>query len=210
MKSNPCKICRRVGEKLFLKGDKCSSPKCPLLRKPFPPGQTPKKTRRGIISEYGKELREAQKLKKSYCLSEEQFKKIIKEALQKMGKEDVSKLLIKKLEKKLFNIVYKTGLSSSRRGAKQLVSHGHFLLNGKKVDIPTIEVKINDKIELKKKSKNSAYFKKVLPVVKKNTKIPSWISFDKTKFIIKVVSEPEIGDMEKQINIPLILSFYNR
>lgn len=210
MKNNVCKICRRVGDKLFLKGEKCSSPKCPLLRKPFPPGKTGKKQSIINLSEFGKEWRETQKLKKTYDLSEEQFRKIVKDSFKKIGKEDISKLLIKKLEKKLFNVLYRIGLSSSRRGAKQLISHGHFLLNGKKVDVPLIEVKIKDEIKLKEKSKNSNYFKKVINAIKKNSNIPSWLSFDAEKIIIKIVSEPEIEDVEKKVDIPSILSFYNR
>ena len=205
-----CKICRRVGDKLFLKGEKCSSPKCPFLRKPFPPGETPKKRKFGTVSEYGKELKEVQKLKKAYLISGEQFRKIIKEALLKMGKEDVSKLLIKKLEKKLFNVIYRAGLSTSRRGAKQLISHGHFLLNGKKVDIPSIEIKVNDEIKIKKKSKNSPYFKKILPSFKKENNPPSWLKINKEKSVIKVVSEPETEDIEKQVDVPSIFSFYGR
>jgi small subunit ribosomal protein S4 len=210
MKNNSCKICRRVGEKLFLKGEKCSSPKCPLLRKPFPPGKTPRKTTKKRLSEYGEELREAQKLKKTYSISEEQFKKIEKEVLKKLGKEDVSKLLIRRLEKKLFNVIYRAGLATSRRGAKQLVSHGHFILNKRRVDVPSIEVKVKDEIKIKDKSKNSAYFKKILPALKKNEKVPSWLSLDKNKIIIKVVSEPETEDIQKQIDVPLIISFYSK
>lgn len=205
-----CKICRRAGDKLFLKGEKCSSPKCPFLRKPFPPGETPKKRKVGAVSEYCKELKEVQKLKKAYLVSGEQFRKIIKESLLKMGKEDVSKLLIKKLEKKLFNVVYRAGFSTSRRGAKQLISHGHFLLNGKKVDIPSIEIKLNDEIKIKEKSKNSSYFKKILPSLKKENNPPSWLKINKEKSVIKVVSEPETEDIEKQVDVPSIFSFYGR
>lgn len=209
MENKSCKVCRRIGDKLFLKGEKCSSPKCPLLRKPFPPGQTPKKQSRRNLSEFGKEWRESQKLKKTYVLSEEQFRKIIKEVLGRMGKEDVSKLLIKRLEKKIFNVIYAVGFAPSRNGAKKLISHGHFLLNGKKVDIPSIEVKTKDEIKLKEKSKNSNYFKKVLPALKKSNDIPSWLSLDAEKAIIKVISEPEVEDIEKKVDIPSILSFHS-
>ena len=98
-----CKICRRLGEKLFLKGEKCLSPKCPLLRKPYPPGNPPKRRKSTTLSEYGKMLREKQKLKRMYLLKERHFSKIAKEVLKKKGKEDVSKLFIKRLEMKLFN-----------------------------------------------------------------------------------------------------------
>ncbi|HOK35398.1 MAG TPA: 30S ribosomal protein S4 [Candidatus Pacearchaeota archaeon] len=208
MAKNQCKICRRAGEKLFLKGDKCYSPKCPLLRKPAPPGMTPKK-RKGGLSEYGKELKEAQKLKKMYAISDRQFKKIIKEVLAKKGKEDVSMVLMKKIEKMLSNVVFKAQLAKSRASAKQLISHGHFLLNGRKVTVPSIEVKVGDEIRLKDRSKKNSYFQTVIPLIKKEN-IPSWLSFDKEKIVIKVVQEPNIDEIGIKINVPLILSFYSR
>ncbi len=209
MKTNTCKICRRIGEKLFLKGDKCSSPKCPLLRKPYPPGASPKKQKSTVLSEYGRELRETQKLKKMYFISEKQFKNLVKECLKKRGKEDVSQLLIKKLEKKLYNVVYRAGYARSRRGAKQLVSHGHFLLNKKKVTIPSIEVKVGDEIRIRESSQKKPYFVKTLPMIEKEKNIPSWISFDKDKTSLKIVSEPDVESLGIKADIPLIISFYS-
>lgn len=209
MKTNVCKICRRAGEKLFLKGEKCSSQKCPFLRKPFPPGQTPKKRKTGPFSEYGRELKETQKLKKIYAIGEKPFKKLIKEVLKKRAKQDVSTLLIRKLEKRLANVIFRAGFSKSQRGAQQLVSHSHFLLNDKKVNIPSIEVKIGDKIKLREKQKKSPYFSKILTSIKEQN-IPSWLSFDKKKTLIKVVSDPNIKEAGIKIDIPLIISFYSR
>lgn len=204
-KNAACKICRRLGEKLFLKGEKCLSPKCPFLRKPYPPGIHKKSIK---LTGYGEELKEVQKLKKMYYLKEKQFKKIVRNVLKKRGKEDLSLLLLKKLEVQLFNIIYRAGLASSRRGARQLVSHGHFLLNGKNVNIPSIEVKLNQEIKLKESSKNKNYFKNILPLIKEK-EVPSWISFDKEKNIIKVVNEASVTNINK-VNIPLIFSFYSR
>ncbi len=209
MENTKCKICRRVGEKLFLKGDKCESPNCPLLKKPFPPGASPQKKRRTGLSEYGKEMREAQKLKKVYGIQDRQFKKIVKNALAKRGQTDVSEYLIKELEMMIPNVIFKAQLARSRTEARKLVSQGHFLLNGKKIDIPSIKVKVGDKIELKEKSKKSPYFKNILTLIKKEN-IPSWIFLDKNKFLIKVEHEPSIDEMGIKINIPLILSFYSR
>ncbi len=208
MISKKCKSCRRANEKLFLKGDKCSSPKCALLRKPSPPGMAPKRRKSGF-SEYGKELREAQKIKKMYVLSDRQFRKIIREVLSKKNKEGASVVLMQKLEKRLSNVVFRAQLAKSRSAAKQLISHGHFLLNGKKVTIPSIEVRVGDEIRLKDSSKKNSYFQSILPFVKKEN-IPSWLSFDKEKFLIKVVQEPNIEELEAKINVPLILSFYSR
>jgi len=208
MLSNKCKICRRVGEKLFLKGDKCFSPKCPFLKKPSPPGIVSKK-RRERISEYGRELKEAQKFKKMYGIQEKEFKRIVQGVLKKRGREDVSDLLIRDTEKKLSNIIFRTGISKSRRGAKQLISHGHFLLNGKEVNIPSIKVKKGDEIRIKEKSQKNSYFKSNLPLIKEDN-IPSWFSFEKEKFSIKVVREPKIEEAGIKVDIPLILSFYSR
>jgi len=210
MESSKCKICRRVGEKLFLKGDKCLSQKCPFLRKPYPPGLPPKRTkrRRIKISEYGAQLREAQKLKKIYGIDERHFKKLIKEVLKKRGKEDVSELLLKRVEKSFSNIIFKVGFTKSRDSAKQLVSHAHFLLNNRQVNIPTQEVKVGDEIKLKEKSKTMNYFKNIISLIKPES-IPSWLSFNKDKGIIKVVREPKAEEIGVKINIPLVLAFYS-
>ena len=207
MQAKPkCKICRRVGEKLFLKGEKCFSQKCLFLRKPSPPGRPPKR-RYSKISEYAKELKEVQKVKKTYLMGEKQFRKLIREVLEKKKKENVSELLMKRLEKKLFNVVYSAGLTNSRNTAKQLVSHGHFLLNDKKINIPSIEVKIGDKIKLRKKSKENNYFKEKISSIKEKN-INSWLSFDKKKIEISIVSDPFLEEGMK-VDIPLIISFYS-
>lgn len=210
MKKLQCKTCRRIGEKLFLKGDKCASPKCPFLRKPYPPGKSPKKRTVSVLSEYGKELRESRKIRSIYCIEERPFKNLVKEAIKRMEKEDASKFLIKKLEKKIYNVIYRVGIAKSRSEAKQLVSHGHFLLNGRRVDIPSIEVKIGDEITPREGSKNKEYFKRLMLTLKKETNIPSWLSFDQKNFKIKVVSEPDTEEIARQVDVPLILSFYSR
>ena len=208
IKKAKCKICRRIGEKLFLKGDKCFSPKCPLLRKPYPPGDPQGKTQKKL-SEYGRQLRETQKLKKMYGLSDRHFKKIVREVLKKRGKEDVSDLLLRRIEKKIFNVIYRVGLAPSRDAARQLISHGHFCLNGKRVTVPSIEVKVGDEISLREGSKKLTYFKNTLPLVKTEN-IPSWLSFDKEKCVIKVIDEPKVDDLRAKIDVPLILARYSR
>jgi len=209
MQDAKCKICRRSGEKLFLKGDKCSSPKCALLRKPSPPGASPQKRRRIEVSEYGKEMKEAQKIKKMYGIQDRQLKKIVKDIIEKKGQKDASETLIKELEMMLSNIIFRSQLARSRAEARQLVSHGHFLLNGKKIDIPSAKTKVGDEIKLKEKSKKSSYFKNILTMVKTEN-IPNWLSFDKNNFLIKVVREPSIDEIGDKTNVPLILSFYSR
>ncbi len=204
-----CKICRRLGEKLFLKGEKCLSPKCPLLRKPYPPGNLPKRRKSITLSEYGKMLREKQKLKRMYLLKERHFSKIAKEVLEKKGKEDVSKLFIKRLEMKLFNVIFRIGFAKSRDQAKQLVSHGHFLLNGKRTNIPTIELKVGDEIHLRKSSQKNIYFQQILPTIKKE-EIPDWLSLNEKDWKIKVIKEPDPEKIALKVDVPLALSFYSK
>ncbi|MFH0987346.1 MAG: 30S ribosomal protein S4 [Patescibacteria group bacterium] len=206
--NDKCRICRRAGEKLFLKGEKCFSQKCSILRKPYAPGVPPKR-RKSRSSEYGIQLREAQKLKKTYGIDEKQFKRIVKGVLKKRGKEDVSRLLLKRIEKRISNVIFRVGLAKSRRNAQQLVSHAHFSLNGKKINISSQEVKLGDEIKLSEKSKKNNYFKKILPLVKKES-IPSWLSFDKEKGLIKVAQEPKVEEIGMKINIPLVLVFYSK
>lgn len=211
MTNNVCKICRRAGEKLFLKGEKCLSPKCPLVKKPYPPGQKKKRRRRGGgLSEYGKELLEKQKMKLWYGISEHQFKNYVKEVLKKRGGiKDASLELIKKLEKRLDNVIFRLGLASSRAQARQIVSHSHFLVNKKPVNIPSYQVKKGDVISLKKQKTGKAYYKTVVLTLKQ-TEPPSWLKLDKEKLIGKVVEEPTLEDSGLPMEIPSIFEFYSR
>jgi len=141
MKNAKCKICRRAGVKLFLKGDKCLSPKCPMIKKAYPPGLRKRKSR-SVFSEYAKELKEKQKLRNWYGLREKQFQKYVKEILAKRGKvENAGTLLIRTLESRLDNVVFQLGFAISRLQARQLISHRHFLVNDKVVNISSFLVK---------------------------------------------------------------------
>ena len=167
-----CKTCRRTGAKLFLKGDRCFSPKCAMVKKPYPPGEKAKKRTRSL-SEYGKELKEKQKLRNWYNLQEKQFRKYIDKALDAQGKvANADVLLIKTLESRLDNIVFRLGFAPSRKEARQLVSHGHFFVNGRVLNIPSYLAKKGDKIALKPSSLNKKKFQEVSKSIKKN-KAPS-------------------------------------
>jgi len=215
MTNQTCKICRRLGTKLFLKGEKCLSPKCPILRRPYPPGR--KKKRKGTISEYGKELREKQKLRNWYNLSETQFKNYVKEILKKRGrvsgekaiKEDTPTLLIQKLEMRLDNVVFKMGFAESRPQARQLISHGHFLINKKKVNIPSYQVKKGDRITISENSRGKSIFKNLLPLLKKK-QIPSWLLVDAKKLEGEVKSLPTLAEVAPPVEISMIFEFYSR
>jgi len=208
-----CKICRRAGKKLFLKGEKCFSPKCPMVKKPYPPGIKGKR-RQGMLSEYGKELREKQKLKLWYNLRENQFKKYVKEVLEKTkrssGKiENPSEMLIRELETRLDNVIFRLGLAASRFHARQLVSHGHFMVNKRSVNIPSFQVKKGDIIEVKKNKRNKAVFKD-LALKLKNHQVPSWLSFNIEKFEAKVTGSPNLEEAAPPAEVSSVFEFYSK
>lgn len=210
MQNSKCKICRRLGQKLFLKGDRCLSPKCPMITKPYPPGMKAKKRRRRVISEYGKELREKQKLKAWYNLKEKQFRKYIKEVLEKRGKvEDTNALLVKKLESRLDNVIFRMGFTSSRSQAHQIISHNHFLVNGKMVNIPSFQTKKGDKISLNPRSGKKIIFQN-LPTVLKKYKPPSWIKVNVEKLEGQITGTPSLEETAPPAEISAIFEYYSR
>ena len=209
IKEAKCRICRRLGVKLFLRGEKCLSPKCPMVKRPYPPG-LPGKRRKSPPSEYKKELIEKQKLKYWYGLSERQLKKYVKEVLEKRGKvEDVSALLIQNLEKRLDNVVYRLGFAVSRDQARQLVSHKFFLVNGKPVNIPSFSLKVGDTVSLKPQKLKKAIFKDLKERLKKH-QVPSWLSLDPEKFEGKVISEPKVEEVAPPVEVSAVFEFYSR
>ncbi|MCD5396088.1 MAG: 30S ribosomal protein S4 [Candidatus Pacebacteria bacterium] len=211
VKRPQCKICRRVGKKLFLKGEKCLTQKCPMVTKPYPPGIRGKR-RRGGLSEYGRELLEKQKLKYWYNLQERQFKKYVKEVLEESRKKgkDATQALIRRLESRLDNVVFKLGFADSRRQARQLVSHGHFLLNGKPVNIPSIEVKKGDVIQVKPSSQNKDIFKTFSLLKLKKYHPPSWLKLDPKKMEGEVVGAPTLEEASPPAEISSIFEFYSK
>jgi small subunit ribosomal protein S4 len=209
LKEAKCRICRRLGVKLFLRGEKCLSPKCPMVKRPYPPG-LPGKRRKSPPSEYKKELIEKQKLKYWYGLSERQLKKYVKEVLERRGKvEDVSTLLIQNLEKRLDNVVYRLGFAVSRDQARQLVSHKFFLVNGKPVNIPSFSLKVGDTISLKPQKLKKAIFKDLKERLKKH-QVPSWLSLDPEKFEGKVITEPKVEEVAPPVEVSAVFEFYSR
>jgi len=209
MFDSKCKICRRLGVKLFLKGERCLSPKCPMIKRPYPPGQK-RKRRLGPPSEYGKELREKQKLKNWYNLKEAQFRKYVKKVLSFRGKMgDAGSLLIKLLETRLDNVIFRLGITSSRKQARQLVSHGHFLVNGKSVNIPSYQLKKGDTITIKPRSLKKAAFQNLSVKLKKQN-IPSWLKFDIKNLKAEVTGEPSFEEVSPPVEISAIFEYYSR
>ena len=180
-----------------------------MVKRPFAPGPQ-KKRRGGAPSEYKKSLEEKQTLKKWYGISERQFKRYVGETLEKMGKvENVSDELIKRLEKRLDNVIYRLGFAKSRVQARQLVSHGYFLINGKPVNIPSYEVKKGNEISVKANKKQKGVFKE-LAVQLKRKEVPAWLTLDKEKFEAKAIGEPNLAEVNPPAEISLIFEFYSR
>ena len=209
MKYDQCKTCRRLGQKLFLKGDRCYSAKCAMLRRASTPGPQ-KKRKGGSPSEYKKSLDEKQTLKKQYGLSERQFKRYVKETLAKMGKvQDVSAELIGRLEKRLDNVTFRLGFAKSRAQARQLVSHSYLTINGKPVNIPSYQVEKNDVIAIKETKKAKGAFKDLAAELKKK-EIPAWLSLNKDKLEAKTIGEPSLDEVKPLAEISLIFEYYSR
>lgn len=188
-------LCRRLGQKI------CTTDKCPVTRRNYPSGQHGPKGRRKM-TEYGQQLLEKQKAKFIYGLTERQFRKYYVEAKKKLGATDV--LLMQFLERRLDNIVFRAGLAPTRSGARQLVTHGQITVNGKKLDIPSAQLKVGDVVKLKEKM-----LSKIIEVVKKRTDLPAWLSRD-ADLSAKVVGLPKVEDMPQNINVKLIVESYSR
>ncbi|MCA6080222.1 30S ribosomal protein S4 [Candidatus Endomicrobiellum agilis] len=200
-----CKLCRREKERLFLKGERCSS-KCTLDRKRGKNGPGQHGTTKGRMSDYAKHLREKQKARRIYGLTEEQFSHYYKMAEKMKGSAGDN--LLKLLESRLDNVVYRLGLASSKRMARQIVNHGNVLVNEKKIDLPRYQVKVGDVITVPEKYKSNAIIKKLIE--KTMGYIPAWLSFDKNKIAGTVLGEPPAGESSHPINSQLIVEYYSK
>lgn len=200
-----CRLCRREGIRLFLKGGRCLSPKCAMVRKNYIPGRTGPKTSNVRLSEYGLHLREKQKLRRLYGILERQFRRYYKLASQKKGV--TGDILFQILESRLDNVVHRAQLARSRQQARQLVNHGFFLVNGKKVNIPSYEVKEKDKITLIPRAQENKYFKELdLPV-----EAPvAWLSVEPKTKAITVLKKPGRRDVDHSVDMALIVEYYSR
>ncbi|WP_178412907.1 MULTISPECIES: 30S ribosomal protein S4 [unclassified Peptacetobacter] len=199
-----CRQCRREGMKLFLKGDRCYTDKCALDRRNYAPGQHGQGRKK--VSNYGEQLREKQKVKRIYGVLETQFRNLYERAEKMSGKTGAN--LLSLLERRLDNVVYRMGLAASRKEARQLVTHAHFTLNGKKVDIPSLTVNVGDVIAVKETSKSSAKFK---ALVENNTRIaPNWLENNLDEMCAKVVSLPTREDIDLEIAEHLIIELYSK
>ena len=202
-----CKLCRREGTKLFLKGDRCYSNKCSIERKDSLPGKNAKTTRIKKLSTYGIRLREKQKLRKYYGLLEKQFKNYFQKAERKKG--ITGENLLELLERRLDNVVFRLGITKSKAQARQLILHSHILVNGKKVNIPSYQVKKDDVIELREKSKKIQTIIDSLDAIVRRG-IPQWLEINKEKFKGEVLGVPVREDITLPIQEQLIVELYSK
>jgi small subunit ribosomal protein S4 len=200
-----CRLCRREGQKLFLKGERCYTDKCAIARRQYAPGQHTQQRKK--VSEYGIQLREKQKARRFYGILENQFRKYFEIASRKKGVTGENLLQI--LETRLDNIVYRLGLATSRPEARQLVKHGHYTVNGKKVDIPSYIVKEGDTIAVKEKSKNLQKFKDIQEVTGSKV-VPQWLELDKDNLTGKVIALPLREDVDLPVEEHLIVELYSK
>jgi small subunit ribosomal protein S4 len=205
--TNPsCRLCRRERQKLFLKGTKCFTEKCPVERRGFPPGQHGQ-SRRTKISEYGVQLREKQKIRRTYGLLETQFRNTFTRALKQTGR--TGETLVKLLERRLDNVVYRLGFAPSRKAARQLVTHGHFLVNGKAVDVPSYLVRPGDSIQVRERSKKMEVLHASIKRVKDTAMLP-WLTLDKGTMTGTFLHVPERADIPLNADEQLIVELYSK
>jgi small subunit ribosomal protein S4 len=199
-----CRLCRREGAKLFLKGTRCYTKKCSFERRPTPPGQHG--VRRRKVGEYGMQLREKQKMRRVYLVLERQFRNYFETADNRPGMTGEN--LLRMLELRLDNAVYRAGFAQSRPQARQFVAHGHFTVNGRLVDIPSFQLKVGDRIEVRKASVPRDPFKTA--AANRATQAPEWLSADLGKLTASVTDLPRRDQMPLDLNEQLVVEYYSR
>ncbi|MBA3946532.1 MAG: 30S ribosomal protein S4 [Herpetosiphonaceae bacterium] len=204
-----CKLCRREGVKLMLKGERCFSPKCAIERRNFPPGQHGQSYRRRQLSDYGVQLREKQKVRRIYGVLERQFRRHFAAASRMKGITGSN--LLQTLERRMDNVVYRLGFADSRSQARQLVRHGHFMLNGRKTDIPSALVKVGDELTVRSQSRSRTYFKDLdASGILRKKGIPEWLLLDPTALSGRIIRLPERGELDLAVNEQLVVELYSR
>ena len=198
-----CKLCRREGQKLFLKGERCYSSKCAIEKRNYAPGQHGQARKK--ISDYGLQLREKQKAKRFYGMQETQFRNLFDKAAKKQGKTGENLLIL--LETRLDNVVFRLGFAASRKEARQLVTHGHFTVNGKKATIPSMELKAGDVVKVKDKSASSPKFKEIKDMI---ITVPAWMSVDTEKLEGKILALPTRDQIDTPVAEHLIVELYSK
>ncbi len=204
-----CKLCRREGEKLFLKGARCFTPKCTFERRGYAPGQHGKSSqfRRRRDSDYNRQLRAKQKARRIYGILERQFRRYYEVSLQRRGLTGLNLLQI--FESRLDNVVFRLGYANSRAQARLLVTHGHFSVNGRRTDVPSMLVSVGDEISVRPESRRRAYFKELADLAEDKT-VPAWLDRDLKNLSGKVLRLPERSEIDGNLHEQLIVEYYSR
>jgi small subunit ribosomal protein S4 len=200
-----CRLCRRDGVKLFFKGERCYTSKCAIERRKYPPGQHGQRQRK--LEEYGRQLREKQKLKRIYRILERQFRNYFDEAIRRRGV--TGETLLQLLETRLDNVVYRLGFGLSRRQSRQLVNHGHFLVNGKRVNIPSYQVRIGDVVAVAPKSREAGAIVEAVRL-QAGRRTPVWLSLDLAAMSGRMEAIPSRDQIDTQVEEQLVVEFYSR
>ncbi|NPA26830.1 MAG: 30S ribosomal protein S4 [Chloroflexi bacterium] len=205
-----CRLCRREGEKLYLKGAKCFTEKCPFERRKYPPGQHGRMAalRRSRESDFAKQLRAKQRAKRIYGVSERQFRRYFDAATQRRGLTGLNLLQI--LESRLDNVVYRLGFARSRAEARQLVTHGHFTVNGRRTDVPSYLLSPGDVVAVREGSRKRRFFQEIIPEWAAQRSVPAWLERDLDNLSGRVLRLPERGEIDATINEQLIVEYYSR
>ena len=204
-----CKLCRREGEKLFLKGERCYSEKCAMEKRAYPPGQHGRQAQwsRSRESDYGAQLRAKQKARRVYGVLEQQFRRYYRQAIKARGLTGLTLLQI--LESRLDNVIYRMGYASSRAQARQLVTHGHFLVNGRRTDVPSMQIKVGDVIQVRQGSRSKTLIKDLMAIAEERT-TPEWITRNLKEFSGGILRLPERAEIDANLNEQLIVEYYSR
>jgi len=200
-----CRLCRREREKLYLKGDRCFSDKCGVVRHAYPPGEHGQARQK--FSEFGIQLREKQKARRIYGVMEKQFRRYVREADRRKGV--TGELLLQLLESRLDNVVYRLGLARSRAEARQLINHGHFEVNGRKVDIPSYLTRVGDEIAVRENRKDKPVFKEIFEA-REQQGTPEWLEVDREKMTGKILRIPQRDEIDSPVTEHLIVELYSR
>ncbi|MEA3325725.1 MAG: 30S ribosomal protein S4 [Chloroflexota bacterium] len=203
-----CKLCRREGEKLFLKGERCFTPKCAMEKRAYPPGEHGRYSRRrSRESDYSRQLRGKQKAKRIYGVLERQFRRYFREAQKRPGLTGLNLLQI--LETRLDNVVYRLGFADSRNQARQLVNHGHFMINDRRNDVPSTIIKPGDVVAVKENSKQKTFFKLLRQSDEARTP-PTWVESNLSNLSGRVIRLPERAEIDGNLNEQIIVEYYSR
>lgn len=207
--NSKCKLCRRAGEKLFLKGERCYTAKCAIERRPYAPGQHGQSQKRGA-SEFGRQLAMKQKIKRLYGVMERQFRKHYAEAAKRHG--ITGDELMGRLERRLDNVIYRSGLATSRAQARQLVSHKMFALNGTRMNIPSVEVRLGDAITVKETKRGKAYFAQITENLAKKNDVPRWLAVDSKTMQVSIVALPNREDSGVGVRVDpqMVVEYYSK